>query len=204
MSHKCFISFKKEDMKYKDEIVAHLKAEDIVGRALDRWINSDDPDYIMRAIRKDYLCDSSVTLYLIGEHSAENEGKDEEQRDKNFFIQRELQASLYDGEGGNTINGIVGVVLPAVYPRIFQSDYVCKVCGKQHFCRTIDDSTVVREFSANYFIKPKPGCCWNEDDRYCVLVKYDDFMEDPDRYIDLAFDKRDKPVRNRISVRNLR
>ena len=72
MSHKCFISFKKEDIEYKDELIKILKEENVIEKSLDKTIDSEDGDYIMQKIREDYLKDSTVTLFLIGEHSSEN------------------------------------------------------------------------------------------------------------------------------------
>lgn len=108
--HKCFISFKKEDAVYRDYLVENLGGTNFVDKSLDRVINSEDGDYVMEVIRRDYLCDSTVTLFLIGEHSSENEGYDW-MGDRNYFIKRELAASLYNGKG-NTRSGILGIVLP--------------------------------------------------------------------------------------------
>ena len=133
MSHKCFISFKKEDIEYKDELIKILKEENVIEKSLDKTIDSEDGDYIMQKIREDYLKDSTVTLFLIGEHSSENEGYDEKGRAHNYFIQRELQASLYNGVS-NTRNGIVGIVIPKMYNKIFLGSYTCNKspprCGK--------------------------------------------------------------------------
>ena len=93
MSHKCFISFKKEDKYYRDEILKKLGQEDVPVKFLDRWIDSEDADYILQEIRDNYLSDTTVTLFLIGLHSKEDEGVDRFGRDNNFFIKRELQAS---------------------------------------------------------------------------------------------------------------
>ena len=68
MAHKCFISFKTEDMDYKKKIQEDMDI-DMIDKSLDEPINSDDEDYIMRKIREDYLADSTVTIYLIGEYS---------------------------------------------------------------------------------------------------------------------------------------
>ena len=87
---KCFISFKKEDLSYKNYLVEQYGSSNFINKTLDRWIDSEDGDYIMQVIRQDYLCDSTVTLFLIGEHSSENEGYDCNGYDKNFFIKREL------------------------------------------------------------------------------------------------------------------
>lgn len=68
----------------------------------------------------------------------------------------------------------------------------------------IDDSTVIREFSKNYYIEPHSGCSWTEDERYCVLVKWDDFVVNPELYVDMAFDKRSREIINKVKIRNLR
>lgn len=89
MGHKCFISFKAEDIAYKNEI-QKLKI-DMIDKSLDHWIDSLDEDYIMEKIKKEYLYDSTVTIHLIGRFSAENRGSYEQR-----YIKRELQASLFN------------------------------------------------------------------------------------------------------------
>lgn len=193
MSHKCFISFITEDKKYKKYIQEDLKI-DMIDKSLNTPINSTDEDYIMRKIREDYLSDSTVTIHLIGEYSAENLLYENQ-----AYIKRELQASLYNGEN-NTKNGILGIVLPNMYDKIFKGSEVCSVCGKSHNIVCINDSTVVKEFSYNYYI-PKDGCSWSEEDRFCVLVKWNDFVKNPELYINKAFDKRSSLISAKTKVR---
>lgn len=119
MGHKCFISFKKEDQWYRDQIDKLLASSDVINKGLNRVINSDDGEYIMKTIRQDYLKDSTATIFMIGSHSSENEGYDYMGRRNNYFIERELQASLYNGSW-NTRNGILGIVLPEMYDRIYK------------------------------------------------------------------------------------
>lgn len=126
--HKCFISYKKEDVAYKDYLIDHLGGANFVNKSLDRAINSDDGDYVMKVIRQDYLCDSTVTMFLIGQHSSENEGYDW-MGDRNYFIKREIAASLFNGSG-NTRNGILGIVLPNMYSSVFKGNTSCNICGK--------------------------------------------------------------------------
>ncbi len=203
MGHKCFISFKKEDEYYKNETISLLGADNCIEKSLDYEIESDDGDYIMQVIRDNYLSDSTVTVFLIGSHSSENEGTDSEGRAKNYFIQRELQASLFNGKG-NTRNGIVGVVLPEMYDTIFKGNYECQKCGSVHNWVAINDDTVIREFKVNYYCEPHDGCAWKDKDRYCILVKWSDFKASPSTYVDEAFDKRDSEAANKIKIRNLR
>ena len=116
MGHKCFISFKTEDAKYKTEIQkwSDNNKVDMIDKSLNEPIDSEDEDYIMRKIREDYLADSTVTIVLIGVHSAENQGEEEQK-----YIKRELQASLYNGKN-NTRNGVLGVVLPDMINKIYK------------------------------------------------------------------------------------
>lgn len=201
MSHKCFVSFKKEDKYYKDEIIKKLGEERITGKALDRWIESDDINYVMNVIRKDYMNNTSVTIFLIGEHSSENEGYDDK-GDKNAFIKKELQATLYNGKDFSR-SGLLGVVLPSMENKIYKGRYRCAKCGEEHLNVNISDETVIKEFSANYYLRRR-GCAYSEDDRFCVLVRYSEFMKDPDRFIDQAFEKLSHPISNEVHWRDLR
>lgn len=194
MAHKCFISFKTEDIFYKKAIQDDLDV-DMIDKSLNEAIDSDDEDYIMRKIREDYLSDSTVTIHLIGSCSAENSWLQDQ-----TYIKRELQASLYNGKN-NAKNGILGIVLPSMYESIYKGEYTCSSCGAIHNSVSINDGTVVKEFSYNYYIPKDSGCGWSEDDRYCVLVKWDDFKDDPNTYIDKAFDKRSSPIASKTKVR---
>lgn len=203
MGHKCFISFKKEDEFYRQRVIQLLGRVDSIDKSLDREIKSDDGDYIMQAIRNEYLHDSTVTIFLIGEHSSENEGKSDEGRDKNYFIKRELQASLFNGQN-NTRNGILGIVLPNMETAIFKGSYKCNKCHMTHEWVDINDDTVIREFSVNYYCEPHEGCGWRYEDRYCVLVRWSDFEKDPQKYIEMAYQKRKADVVEKIKIKNLR
>jgi len=193
MGHKCFISFKTEDKEYKRKIQEDLDV-DMIDKSLNVAIDSNDEDYIMRKIREDYLSDSTVTIFLIGSYSAENSYLQNQN-----FIKRELQASLYNGEG-NTKSGILGIVLPEMYNTIYLGSNTCSICGGIHSVVKIDDSTTIKEFSYNYYI-PNNKCAWQDDDRYCILVKWEDFEKNPNAYIDQAFDKRSSAIASKTKVK---
>ncbi|KWW31723.1 MAG: Uncharacterized protein AUK63_417 [bacterium P3] len=197
MGHKCFISFKKEDISYKKEIQEWKENNkvDMIDKSLNTPINSDDEDYIMRKIREDYLSDSTVTIFLIGTRSSENLGWEEQK-----YIKRELQASLYNGEG-NTRSGILGVVLPQMYDSIYKGSYDCSTCGNSHKWVAIGNDTVIKEFGRNYYLNSHGKCSFAEEDRYCVLVKWIDFSHNPNTYIDMAFNKRSQSIANDVVVR---
>jgi hypothetical protein len=194
MARKCFISFKTEDMKYKNHIQNNLNI-DMVDKSLNIAIDSDDEDYVMKKIRENHLSDSTVTIHLIGKKSAENLGWQEQK-----YIKRELQASLYNGQG-NSRNGLLGVVLPTMYSNIYQGKKTCLICEEPHKINilTINESTTLKEFSYNYFI-PNSKCSHSEDDRYCVLVKWEDFCKDPEKYIESAYNKRSHSISKKVRV----
>lgn len=66
MSHKCFISFKKEDTIYRDIIADLLGEENITAKSLDEEIDSDNIDYVMQQIRQKFMNKTTVTIFLIG------------------------------------------------------------------------------------------------------------------------------------------
>ena len=195
MGHKCYISFKTEDSFYKQFIQSDLDV-DMIDKSLDEAIQSDDEDYILRKIREDYLADSTVTIHLIGQYSAESLGYDEQR-----FIKRELQASLYNSQS-NTRNGILGVVLPDVVSTIFKSSYRCSTCGNTHQKIAVNDSTTIREFSQNYYI-PNGSCCHREDERYCVLGQWDSFCANPNTWIESSFAKRSDTISGKVKIYGL-
>ena len=208
MGHRCFISFKKEDVDYRNKIQEKLGEENINSKSLDKWIDSEDIDYVMQEIRKNYMSNTAVTIFLIGEHSSENEGNDEEGRDKNAFIKRELQATLYDGKGFRR-SGLLGVVLPSMESKIYGGKYYCNKCEENHNYVYVNDKTVVREFHKNYYLKPIDYGCKNvyaEDGRFCVLVRYGEFMsgDNAEKYIDMAYDKTQQDISKYVHWRNLR
>lgn len=193
-SHKCFISFKSDDMHYKKYIQNYLDI-DMIDKSLNEPIQSVNEDYIMRKIREDYLQDSTVTIHLIGQYSAENSYLNQN------YIKRELQASLSNTSAG-TRNGILGVVLPEVYDKIYKGQQACSQCFKNHNIVVINENTTIREFSYNYYLPLDNGeHVWSEDDRYCVLVKWEDFIVSPNKYIEQAFKKRTSDIAKKIKVR---
>ncbi|KLU62692.1 hypothetical protein CEB3_c10040 [Peptococcaceae bacterium CEB3] len=193
MGRKCFISFKTEDESYKKCIQDNLNIN-MIDKSLNEAIESEDEDYIMRKIREDYLCDSTVTIHLIGTRGSEDLGLEEQ-----IFVKRELQASLYNGKG-NTRNGILGVVLPGMITSVFRGSYTCKKCGETHNWVNVNDSTTIKEFSINYYLPGNDKCYYGEEDRYCVIVGWDDFCANPEIYIEKAFKKRMSKISEKVIV----
>lgn len=207
MKHKCYISYKFEDEYYRNKIVAKFGDTHFIDKSQQEEIDSDNPDYIMQKIRELYLKDSSVTIFLIGTRSYENYQEPNDARrgyDSQIIIRREITASLYNGNG-NTRNGLLGVVLPEMESNIYGGQTICPCCGTRFNIVNINNGTVIKEFGQNYYLKKRSLANCNhyaEDDRYAVLVRYSEFMQDPEKYIDMAYAKRDMPIANNVRVRN--
>ena len=202
MSHRVFISFKKEDRRYKDAIVERLKEKEIQVNHLDETIQSNNIDYVMQQIRDKWQGSTTVTIFLIGLHSSENEGVDIYGRNHQSFIIRELRSALSDRDG-NPRDGILGVVLPEMEKKIYGGSYKCEHCQQLINVVNIDDSTVIREFSKNYYLKADRCGHYSEDGRFCVLCRYSEFMNDPEKYIDRAYDKINEPIAKCVTYKGI-
>lgn len=169
----------------------------MIDKSLNDPISSLDEDYIMRVIRQDFLADSTVTLFLIGAYGSGNRGAYEQR-----FIKKELQASLYHGVG-NTQNGILGIVLPSMVNSVYGNAYICNSCGGSHNHVAMNDTTVIKEFSCNYYIQKNQTkkCSWTENDQFYILVKWEDFTLNPEAYIEQAYQKRQHDISNYTKVR---
>lgn len=118
-----FISFSQSDRVEVNAFVYRWAQQDRVfvpkgvGIAFgDDLINSNDADYVIGRIRRDYLADSTITLVLIGTctHSRR-------------FVDWEIKASLRQGEN-YTPNGLLGILLPSAgggahLPARFQANW---------------------------------------------------------------------------------
>lgn len=47
---------------------------------------------------------------------------------------------------------------------------------------------------------PHSGCAWSPEERYAILVKWEDFYSNPEKYINEAFEKRSDPIANKIKI----
>ena len=152
MAPRCYVSYKSIDRRYRDEIVA--MGVDTASSPYDGSADYDD-ERILVKLRNGSLSGTSITLYLIGTHSAETLGWE-----KQKYIKRELQASMLPS-GDGLPNTILGVVLPEAYHRVYDNG-----------AAKISDATVVREFSGAY----SSNCG-------CTVLRWDEFKEDPQKYI---------------------
>ena len=202
MAHRCFISFKKEDAYYKNLIAARLDELEIPYNVLDKKIDSDDIDYVIQYIRDNYMNNTTVTLFLIGQHSSENEGVDLYGYNHQSYIIRELRATLLD-KTGNPRDGLLGIVLPNMYDKVYGGHYECPHCHQTVNYVNINPSTVIKEFCENYFLSKGKCGHYDDEDRFCVLAKYEDFMKNPKQFIDEAYNKTSKPIAKQVHFRDI-
>lgn len=205
IKRKCYISYKFEDEYYKRKIIEKYGDIAFIDKSQKFEIDSDDPDIIMQQIREKYLKDSTVTIFLIGTRSFENYRDKKDLLmgyDSQIIIRKEIKSSLYNGNG-NTRNGLLGIVLPEMENKIYKKSEKCQQCGKIVNIVSLNDSTVIKEFWKNYYLKPMKNCNhFEEDGRYAVLVRYRDFMSNPEFYIEKAYKKRSEPISNFVRVKN--
>lgn len=215
MSHGCFISYKKEDKKkgYLALIVNKLKEVGIQHSYLDRTIDSDNIDTVISVLRTQYMNNKPVTLFLIGQNSYEDTkerwrlshpGVRHDEYNEQSFIIRELRATLSDYDG-NPRHGVVGIVMPDMYGKVFGGTTVCQYCGQTINVVRINDDTVIREFWQNYYLRPDNEECnhYCADGRYCVLCTLDDFLKDPNVFIDEAYDKAQSSLADSVHYRDI-
>ena len=203
MAHCCFISFKAEDKRLKNRLVRRLTEHGIPSKSMDEWIDSNNFDSIMEQIRKKYMNGTTVTIFLIGEHSSENEGFDKEGKNKQAFIIRELQATLYD-RNGNPRDGLLGVVLPSMESKIFGEATKDSVTGGTIQRINISDKTVIREFSANYWLEKNSNGHYDDNGQFAVLCRYCEFMNNPEHFIELAYQKVKQPIAKLVHFRDIK
>jgi hypothetical protein len=122
-----FISFSRFDRTEADSFVQRWSVQErvFIPKALgitfgDDLINSENAEYVISRIRRDYLADSTITIVLIGicTHSRR-------------FVDWELKASLRQGEN-TTPNGLLGILLPSAsesahLPARFQANWNSEV-----------------------------------------------------------------------------
>ncbi len=113
--HKVFISYHhRDDQKYKEDLVEFGKEHSVfVDRSVDTGdIPSDWSDErIRRAIRDEYLKDSTVTIVLVGRETKRRK-----------HVDWEIHSSMYDGSV-NKKSGIVVINLPGISPGRFHAPH---------------------------------------------------------------------------------
>lgn len=88
----------------------HSTYDVITDNSLEREVDSDDVDYVMRRIREDYITGSSCTIVLVGKETYARK-----------YVDWEIKATL------DKQHGLIGVQLPTLP--------VCQPTGPRHGAR---------------------------------------------------------------------
>lgn len=179
--HKTFLSYHHaNEQDLKDDLIEKFGGESFIDKSVsDGDISTTiSEESIMRKIREEYLEDSTVTVVLIGRETKQRK-----------FVNSEIQASLW----GDGYNGLVGVIRDDLYDSIF-SPATCSdaSCGCSMGLRT---PGVGYDLYLPYLVKKnhvyeKTVPHYNDSDVFCSLVRFSQFVVNPEYFIDQAFDKR--------------
>lgn len=179
--HKTFLSYHHaNDQDLKNLIVEKFSGEHFIDKSVsDGDIKTDNTEEtIMRSIREDFLYDSTVTLVIVGYKTSHRP-----------FVNSEIQASLW----GNDYNGIVAVVRDEVYDLIYTpskcTSSSCN-CGTTLRSRTDRYDYYLPELVNKNHKYNGNAAHYTDDEVYCAIIKYSVFINNPERYIDEAFEKR--------------
>jgi len=139
--HKCFITFHQVDRDYVEKFVTRFDdvfIPKVLGVSdLDEFIDSNDPNYVMRRIREKYLTDSTVTIMLAGTCTWARR-----------FVDWEIASSLRDDKN-NKRSGLIGIKLPympAGTTRVIDRFHDNMQCGYAKFYSYPDSSTDLRRW----------------------------------------------------------
>lgn len=184
--HKTFISYHhKGEQDLKNEIIEKGSGENFVDKSvaegdIDTTLSEDT---IMRKIREEYLGDSTVVIVLIGEETAERP-----------YVNSEIQAALW---GDST--GLIGVVRDDLFDRIYSSTNCNSIdcnCGISLKSQTNEFKSkvpfLVRENNVRLENGKSTSPHYNDSEAYCGIYRYSYFINNIEKYIDEAFDKRSK------------
>lgn len=205
MAKNVFISFRFHDGKdYKEKLVEELEKHD---RIIDFSEDEDRSEYSEESIRK-YLYGkirrTSVTIILITKEAINHKKTGDKYDD---WMYDEIRYSLEDREENRT-SGLV-----AVYTKdakdflIEESKHTCDVCKTTKRCTTIKQvDNLFRKNMFNVKEEYKYNRCNNlydsNYDHYCTLLSWEEFMDDIEKYIDIAYDKKEN-VNNYMLVVDL-
>lgn len=211
MGHKIFVSYKYADSNvynlksnvnstvrdYVDEFEAKLdKTDDIYKGESDGEDLSQLSENTIWEKLKDRIYDSSLTIVFISENM-----KNKEKLDKEQWIPWEISYSLKEisrkNKNGDSItsktNAIIAVVLPNSgneYSYYLEKKYCCESKCTMHHTNKLFN--IVRKNKFNYKNPDTNECTnrskiWYGNCSYIEAVRWCDFIEDINKYIDNAY-----------------
>lgn len=191
--NKIFISFRYSDgIDYKEELVEKLK-----GYAIDKSEDKDRSNLGDEQIKKylyEKLRDTSITIVILTPQAINYK---KEGYKYNDWLYDELRYSLENREGNRT-NGVIALYTKEAKEYLMREEtHICEVCKEENKVKVIlGFENLVRENMMNVKDEYKKNKCegiYDElDDSYISLILYENFLENPKKYIDNCIEKRDK------------
>lgn len=213
MGHKIFVSYKYADNNvrqlgrsfyeettartYVDALENYIKdSENIFKGESDNDDLSQLSEETIWTRLKDRIYDSTLTIVIISPNM-----KEESRKDRDQWIPWEISYSLKEVSrkniSGNYVKSASNAILAVVLPdrndsySYYIEDHSC--CNSS--CRTLLTGTLFQILSDNMFNIKKPDCknCNNNrkiyygESSYIISVKWDDFVKEPEKYIERAY-----------------
>jgi hypothetical protein len=164
---KCFISYHHADERMVRQFVDTFDhAHDVfivrrLGEMPEDLIKSDDTDYVMKRIRRDYIADSTVTIVLAGYCTWARR-----------YVDWEIQASLRSG-AETTPNGLLGIKLPTFsrWPERFSANlatpnyagWIDFPSSLKHLDDAIEWAFDRRSSHAKHIVNPRSRFTYDQD-----------------------------------------
>ncbi len=191
--NKIFISFRYSDgIDYKEELVEKLK-----GHAIDKSEDKDRSNLNDEQIKKylyEKLRDTSITIVILTPQAINYK---KEGHKYNDWLYDELRYSLENREGNRT-NGVIALYTKEAKEHLMREEtHICEVCKREKKVKNISNfENLVRENMMNVKDEYKKNKCEGIydklDDSYISLIAYENFLENPKKYIDNCLEKRDR------------
>ncbi len=191
---KIFMSFRYKDGHQLKETIVDKLVE--MNFAIDKSEDKDRKEMTDETIKKyiyQKLSDTSITLVLLTP-MAVNYRKDNS-GDYDDWLYDELRYSLEDRTSNKT-NGVIAIYTPEAEPMlIVRNTHTCSKCNTQKKVNTIKHfDNLVRNNMMNVKKDYKKNKCddlFDSDyDSYISLVAVDTFLSNPQKYLDIAEEKR--------------
>lgn len=192
MAHNTFISYKYSEARdVRDRIIDALGDDAVYYKGE----TSDSPDMTdlktetIREALKDMLFDTTVTIVVVSPHMVESEWIDWE-------IEYSLREYTRDGVTSSP-NGLVGVIMKCyggydwIKTRTLHADGCVTASFDEDFLYPIIIGNRCNQDPKEYTCEECKSIHWLNGS-YMALVEEEEFLDDPQRFIDNAFEKHQK------------